>query len=274
MITKIEPDSGEVLYNRYIQSPQLVCGPNARQSEDVRRSNGAGREDYLLAVDVKLLMTADYSQAYRPIALEDYSDDKAVRSDGQARSIARRVEVANCRTHAHTAGDVECQGAYARGVRSIMVGAVGEPGVSTCPIEGVLLGPPFVGPVPAAADGAIRTMVFIREILVGFQLSQVGEYLFVPPLCVPPLRPTVEVLRHSSKKLSVVDCAGAAGDLPARDIYQGLVRGSGAKIPCVFAFPELFPRPVGVLHRIGHPLRRWIVCSRLEKQDRPVRVFR
>ena len=219
-------------------------------------------------------MTADYSQSYRPMALEDDPGDKAVGSDGQAFSIASRVEVANCRTHTHAAGDVEGKGAYARGVRSIMVRAVGEPGVSACPIEGALLGAPFVGPIPAATDGAIRTMEFIWEILVGFQLSQVGEYLFVPPFGVPPLRPTVEILRHSSKKLSVVDSAGAAGDLPARDIYPGLVRGSGAIVPCVSAIPDFFPCPVGVLHRIGHPLRRGIVFSCLKKQDRPVTVFR
>ena len=88
-------------------------------------------------------MTADYAQAYRPMALEDDPGDKAVGSDGQALSIARWVEVAHCRAHAHTAGDVECQGAYARGVRSIMVRAVGEPGVSACPIEGALLGAPI-----------------------------------------------------------------------------------------------------------------------------------
>ena len=106
-------------------------------------------------------MTADYAQSYRPMALEDDPGDKAVGSDGQALSIASRVEVANCRTHTHAAGDVECQGAYARGVRSIMVRAVGEPGISTCPIEGTLLGAPFVGPIPAASHGAIRTMEFI-----------------------------------------------------------------------------------------------------------------
>ena len=68
MITKIAPDSGEVLYNGYVQLPQLVCRPNTRQSEDVRRTYGAGTEDCLLAIDGKLLMTADYAQAYRPMA--------------------------------------------------------------------------------------------------------------------------------------------------------------------------------------------------------------
>ena len=65
MITKIAPDSGEVLYNGDVQSPQLVCGPKTRQSEDVRRAYGTGTEDCLLAIDGKLLMTADYAQAFR-----------------------------------------------------------------------------------------------------------------------------------------------------------------------------------------------------------------
>ena len=161
MITKIAPDSREVLYNGYIQLPQLVPGPNTRQSQDVRRTYGTGTEDYLIAIDGKLLMTADYAQAYRSMAFEDDPQDKAVGSDGQTLSIACRIEVAHRRTDTHAAGDVEGKGPYARGVRLIMVRAVGEPGVSTCSIEGELLGAPFIGLIPATADGAIRTMEFI-----------------------------------------------------------------------------------------------------------------
>ena len=240
----------------------------------MRRTYGTGAEDYLLAKDGKLLMTADDSQSYRSMAFEDDPEDKAVGSDRQTLSTARWVEVAHCRIHAHAAGDVEGKGPDTRGVRLIVVRAIGEPGGSTCPVEGALLGAPFVGLMPAAAYGAIRTVEFIWEVLVRFQLSKVGEYLFEPPFGVPPLRPSVEVLRHSTKKLSVVDSARAARDLSTRDIYPGLVRGSGAKIPYVSAIPDCFPGPVGVLHRIGHPLQRGIVPSCLKKQNRPVTVFR
>ena len=168
MITKIAPDSREVLYNGYVQLPELVPGPNTRQSQDMRRTDSTGTEDYLIAIDGKLLTTADCAQSYRSMAFEDDPEDKAVGSDGQTLSIARWVEVAHCRTHTHAAVDVEGEGPYARGVRSIVVRAIGEPGVSTCPIEGVLLGPPFIGPIPATAYGAIRTMEFIWEILIGF----------------------------------------------------------------------------------------------------------
>ena len=161
MITKIAPNSREVLYNGYIQLPQLVSGPDTRQSQDMRRTYGTGTEDYIIAIDGTLLLTADYAQAYRSMAFDDDPKDKAVGSDGQTLPIAYRVEVAHRRTHTHAAGDVEGKGPYARGVRLIMVRAVGEPGVSTCPIEGELLGAPFVGLIPAAADGAIRTVEFI-----------------------------------------------------------------------------------------------------------------
>ena len=208
------------------------------------------------------------------MALEGDSVDQAVGPDGQSGSIARRVEVADCRTHTHAAVDVEGEGPYARGARSIVVRAVGEPGVAACPIEGALLRPPFVGPIPAADDGSVQPMKLVREVLVRFQLSQVRQDLFEPPLGVAPLRPPIEVLRHSPEKLGVVDGAGAARDPASRDIYLGLVRGPGAKTPHVFAVPGSRPGPVGVPHQIGHSLRRGIVCSGLQKQDGPAVVFR
>ena len=90
MIAKIPPDSGKILYDGYVQLPQLVRGPNTRQSQDMRRPYGAGTEDDLLAIDGKLLMTADDSQSYRSMAFEDDPEDKAVGSDGQTISMARR----------------------------------------------------------------------------------------------------------------------------------------------------------------------------------------
>ncbi len=240
----------------------------------MRRTNGTGTEDDLLAIDGMLLVSADDPQSHCSTALEDDPDDKAMGADGQTSSIARWVEVAHGRTHAHAAVDVEGKGPDARGIRLIVIRAIGEPSVSTCPVEGVLLGAPFVGLMPAAAYGAIRTVEFISEVSVRLQLSQIGKYLLVPPLGVPPLRPSVEVLRHSAKKLSVVDSAGSTRDPSTRDIDPGVVRGSGAKIPNVSAIPDCLPGPVGVPHHVGHLLKCRIVPSGFKKQNRPVTVFR
>ena len=94
--------------------PQLVCGPDTRQGEDVRRTYGAGTEDHLLAIDRELLVTADCAHPYRPMALEHDPADETVGSYGQSRSISSWVEVTYCRAHTHAAVDVEGQGPYAR----------------------------------------------------------------------------------------------------------------------------------------------------------------
>ena len=71
-------------------------------------------------------MTADYTQSCRPTPLEDDLVDKAVGSYGQPRSIARRVEVADCRAHPHAAVDIKGQGPDTRGAGAIVVRAVGN----------------------------------------------------------------------------------------------------------------------------------------------------
>ena len=66
VVSKIAPNSGEVLHDGYIQLPQLFRGADARQGEDVRRPYGSGTEDDLIAVDGVLILTADTRS---PIAL-------------------------------------------------------------------------------------------------------------------------------------------------------------------------------------------------------------
>ena len=106
---KVAPDSGEVLHDGYVQLPQLVRGSDTRQREDVRRSYGAGTEDYLPAIDGELS---------RPLATRTPTarlPSKTTPSTRQLGLMVRpsrlraRVEVAYRRAHSHAAGDVEGQ---------------------------------------------------------------------------------------------------------------------------------------------------------------------
>ena len=96
------------MYYGYPKLPQLRRRSNTRQRKDMWRSDSAGTEDDFLAIDGKLFMAADYAQSYRSLAFEDDPVDEAVGPDGQPRSRAHGVKVADCRTHPHAAVNVEC----------------------------------------------------------------------------------------------------------------------------------------------------------------------
>ena len=133
----------------------MVGGAHAGQGQQVGSADGAGAEDDLVPVDFGLAPVANQANSYGSAAVEEDSVDLAVGPDFQVGPAAYLVQVGDGGAYPHPALYVECQGAHAGGTRPVVVGTVGVAGVAAGAVEGVLLGAPCVGVVPAAGYRAV-----------------------------------------------------------------------------------------------------------------------
>ena len=235
-------------------------------------ADGAGTQDDLLPVYRKHLPAAYHEQSHGTVAVEDDAVDQAIGPDGQVEPVADGVQVTHGRAYADFVNDVERQGPDARGVGAVVVGAVGEAHVSGGPVEGALVGRPLLLGVAATGDRAIITVELVPEVLVGLHAFHIGQHFFEGPLIVAPFGPSVVVFPLSAKELGAVNCAGASGDLAARDVHTSPGCGSGAEVPEVVRI-ENRSAAVCKFDLLGEAFDFGEISASFEEEDGAVWIF-
>ena len=180
-------------------------GSYARQHEYLRRADRARAQDDLVALDRENLAAAFNGHARRHAAVELHAVDDAVGADGQVQPVARNAEVAEIGTPAYAVRVVQREWSHAGGVGVVVVGAVFKPVIEAGLIERLGDGLPRLFGESVADDRPVRAVKVVRVGGVGFELAEVGQAVFEPPLAVSPRLPVVVILRDAAQEYLPVD---------------------------------------------------------------------
>ena len=189
---------------------------DAGELEQLRRADGAGREQYLApGIDAFSFAAGNEGHAARPLAIEDDAARERIGDDGQIRAARGRREIAVHRAATQPIAAVYLQRRRALGRIGVVIGDSRVPGLHTGFDEGIGNG------VPAElfdSDRAAATAPSGVSEPAILDLLEIREQVRIAPARAAGRAPFVVLRRMAANKYKAVDRARSAQDPAARPV--------------------------------------------------------
>ena len=138
VVPEVLADAGEMTNRRYAELPQMVLGADAREHQQVGRSDRTGAQHHPAGFDLEHLAAAFGFHADGLAILDQDLADEHPAPHRQVQMVAHRIEMRHGRAHAHAVDVVRRRHAEAGGVQAIRVVRGAEPRLHTGGMEGLL----------------------------------------------------------------------------------------------------------------------------------------
>ena len=229
VVHQVLADTRKMMNRLYPRLPQVVLGADAREHQQLGRSDRPRGQHHPVGIDLEHCPRAFGFDADGPAILDNDLADKYPTAHRQVQIVAHRVEMRQSGAHSDTFNIIRRCHTEAGGMQSVLVIRGAEPGLQTGSMKGLLDGGP--GTRLTASDrhrpvGAMAIVVLNVEIV--FRFAKVWHDLVVRPLIVAESRPGVEILRKSALHGLTVDRRPSPDHLALCDVDFALLLGDRA----------------------------------------------
>src|SRR5690349_11164917 len=138
MIPEVLADPGEMTNHGYAKLLQLVLGANAREHQQMRRSDRSGAQHYPIGLDVENLPTTFGFDADDLAILDRNFPDQHFPSHRQIQIMAHRIEMRHRSAHSDTVQIIRRRHTEAGRVQPILIARRAEPHFQAGRMEGLL----------------------------------------------------------------------------------------------------------------------------------------
>src|ERR1700730_10453467 len=138
VVHQVLADAGKMTNHRYAKLLQLVRRADARQHQQVRRSDRPGAQHHLIGLDAEHLAAAFGFDAHGPAVFDHDPTDEYSAPYRQVQMVADRIEVRHRRAHPDPVGVVRGGQPETRRVQAVLVVRGAETGPDTGRVESLL----------------------------------------------------------------------------------------------------------------------------------------
>ena len=142
VVPKVLADAREMTNHGYPELPQLVLGADAREHQQLGRSDRPGAQHHAARLDVEYLSSAFGFDADGLAILDQDLPDEHPAPHRQVQMVAHRIEMRHGRAHSHAVDIVRGRHTEAGGMQAVLVVRGAEPRLHTGRMEGLLDGRP------------------------------------------------------------------------------------------------------------------------------------